>query len=93
MSVHPDDGIRDEGIVPLAWFVDAGGSDAIGATLETDGTGAVYPVIYVRHDGEVSEHAIDPHPLLDYRTAAARHDLEAILAPLLGRPAAGSRAS
>jgi thioredoxin reductase len=85
LTVDPADGIRDEGILPLAWFVDAGGPDAIAATLETDGTGAVYPVIYLRQAGTVSEHAIEAHPLLDYRTAAARRELTAILAPILGR--------
>ncbi len=80
LSLDPGDGIRDEGILPLAWFVDAGGPDAIAATLETDGSGAVYPVIYLRRGGAVSEHPIEPHPLLDYRTDAARRDLGAILA-------------
>jgi len=84
LSLDPADGIRDEGILPLAWFVDAAGPDAIAATLETDGTGAVYPVIYLRRGGAVSEHAIDPHPLLDYRTEQARRDLDSILAPILG---------
>jgi thioredoxin reductase len=83
LSLDPADGIRDEGILPLAWFVDAGGPDAIAATLETDGTGAVYPVIYLRRSGAVSEHPIEAHPLLDYRTEAARRDLAAILALVL----------
>ena len=83
VSLDPAEGIRDEGILPLAWFVDAGGPDAIAATLETDGTGAVYPVIYLRRAGAITEHAIDAHPLLDYRTAAARSALAAILAPIL----------
>ena len=85
LTIDPADGIRDEGILPLAWFVDAVGPDAIATTLETDGTGAVYPVIYLRQAGAVSEHAIEAHPLLDYRTAAARRDLAAILAPILGK--------
>ncbi len=83
LSLDPADGIRDEGIVPLASFVDAGGSDAIATTLETDGTGAVYPVIYLRRGGAVTEHPIEAHPLLDYRTAAARSALAAILEPVL----------
>ncbi len=70
--------------MPLAWFVDAGGPDAVAVTLETDGTGAVYPVIYLRRDGAISEHAIDADPLLNYRTPAARAALDAILAPVLG---------
>jgi hypothetical protein len=86
LSLDPDDGIRDEGILPLAWFVDSvDGPDAIAATLETDGTGAVYPMIYLRRGGAITEHAIEAHPLLDYRTEAARHDLAFILTPVLGR--------
>jgi thioredoxin reductase len=84
LSLDPAQGIRDEGIQPLAWFVDASGPDSIAATLETDGTGAVYPVIYLRQDGAISEHAIDPDPLLNYRTDAARAALESILEPVLG---------
>ena len=49
ISFDPASGIRDEGIVPLAPFVDetdGTGPDALAVTLETDGTGAVYPVLY-----------------------------------------------
>jgi len=85
LRVDAGEGIRDEGILPLAWFVDdAGGPDAIAATLETDGTGAVYPVIYLLRGGAVTEHALEAHPLLDYRTASARSALASILAPILG---------
>ena len=91
LSLDPADGIRDEGILPLAWFVDAGGPDAIAATLETDGTGAVYPVIYLRQAGSVTEHAIEADSLLNYQTATAQAALEAILAPVLG--SVGSRAT
>ncbi|MGH2511817.1 MAG: NAD(P)-binding domain-containing protein, partial [Candidatus Limnocylindrales bacterium] len=88
VSLDPAAGVHDEGFVPLASFVDAGGPDALAATLETDGTGAVYPVIYLRRSGAVTEHPIEADPLLDYRTSSARAALTSFLAPVLGRPTA-----
>ena len=72
ISRAPGDGPRDEGIVPLAAFVDAvgddGATDALALTLEADGSGAIYPVIYLRRDGRVDERPIDPDPLLRFDT-------------------------
>jgi thioredoxin reductase len=84
VSLDPSLGILDDGIAPLAGFVDGGGPDGLAITLETDGTGDVYPVLYTRTGGRVEEHRIDAHPLLDYETTAARAALQAILRPLLG---------
>ena len=76
ISLDPNDGPRDEGLVPLAAFVDARGDDgtgdALALTLEADGTGALYPVIYLRRDGRVDERAIEPDPLLRFDTPAIR---------------------
>ena len=44
------------------------GRDALAITLETDGSGDVYPVLYRRVDGRLAEHRLDAHPLLDYET-------------------------
>jgi hypothetical protein len=64
ISLDPADGPRDEGIVPLAAFVDGlgddGTEDALALTLEADGAGAIYPVIYLRRGGRVEERPIDP---------------------------------
>jgi len=72
ISLDPGAGPRDEGIVPLAAFVDAvgddGAVDALALTLEADGSGAIYPVIYLRRDGRVDERPIDPDPLLRFDT-------------------------
>jgi len=84
VSLDPSLGILDEGILPLARFVDGGGPDGLAITLETDGSGDVYPVLYFRADGRVEEHRIDAHPLLDYETPEARTAVRAILRPLLG---------
>jgi thioredoxin reductase len=76
ISLDPDAGPRDEGIVPLAAFVDGRGDDgtrdALALTLEADGTGAIFPVIYVRRDGRVDERPIEPDPLLRFDTASVR---------------------
>ena len=81
VAFDPGDGIRDDGIVPLAPFVDDdSGPDALAITLEADGTGAVYPVLYSRIEGRLTEHPIDPHPLLDYETESARQAIEGVLA-------------
>jgi thioredoxin reductase len=84
VSLDPSLGILDEGILPLAGFVDGGGPDGLAVTLETDGSGDVYPVLYSRRDGRVEEHRIDAHPLLDYETPQARAAIRAIIRPLLG---------
>ncbi len=76
ISLDASDGPRDEGLVPLAAFVDGlgddGSGDALALTLEADGTGALYPVIYLRRDGRVEERAIEPDPLLRFDTPAIR---------------------
>ena len=70
-------------MVPLAAFVDGAGDDgagpAIGQTLEADGTGAIYPVVYLRRNGEVEEHMFDPDILLRYDTPPVRRRLAAIV--------------
>jgi len=80
VGLDPSVGVRDEGIVPLSVFVDGIGSDALAITLETDGSGAVYPVLYTRIAGQLVEHRLDPHPLLDYETPATRRAIDDVLA-------------
>jgi thioredoxin reductase len=88
LTVDPDQGIHDEGIQPLAAYLDNGPPNAIAATLEADGTSAIYPAIYIRRDGMVSEHLMTPHPLLDYETRDARTQLAEILGGII--PSYGS---
>ncbi|HEX5149308.1 MAG TPA: NAD(P)-binding domain-containing protein, partial [Candidatus Limnocylindrales bacterium] len=65
-------GLRDDGVQPLAHVLDSDGPDSIVASLEADGTGAIYPVIYSRIGGKVVERVIDPDPLLRYDTSDTR---------------------
>jgi len=84
VSLDSTDGPRDEGLVPLEAFVDAAGDDgagdAVALTLEADGTGAIYPVVYVRRDGKLEEHTFDPDILLRYDTPEVRRRLAEIVA-------------
>ena len=85
VSLHEALGIRDEGILPLEHFVDGGGgNDAAAATIEMDPSGAIYPVVYVRRGGQLSEHELDPHPVHAYDGGSYRQVVEALLEPLLG---------
>jgi hypothetical protein len=78
VTLDPDDGVQDVGILPLTHFLDHEGPDAVAMTIESDGA-SIYPVVYVRHDGAVEEHALDPDPLHDFEGLPYRRDLGAIL--------------
>jgi thioredoxin reductase len=88
LSLDPGRGVRDEGILPVAHFVDAGGPDAVAITVETDPTGDVHPAVYVRRAGKVEEHLMDGDPLHNFETDGHRSRLASIIGTLLGSPAA-----
>ena len=75
-----DGGWRDEGILPLAHFADAGGPDGIAVVVEGDPQGVIRPAIYVRRNGAVEEVLLDPHPLHDFASADHRHALTSLVA-------------
>jgi len=77
------EGPRDEGITPLAHFVDASGPDAVAIVLETDQTGDHHPAVYVRRDGRVTEPVLPSDPLHNFETAEHRAQLTALLDGLL----------
>ncbi len=79
VSVSPDDGIRDEGTMPLTHFLDTEGPNAMALTIEADGQGAIYPVAYLRRDGKVEEHMVEPHPLHDFEGTAYRNQVGGLL--------------
>ena len=72
LTADPAGGLRDDGVQPLAHVLDAGGPDALVATLEADGSGAIYPVVYSRVGGQIVERAIEPDPLLRFDTTDTR---------------------
>jgi hypothetical protein len=65
-------GLLELGIQPLTWFLDDGPRDGLAVTLEADGSGAIYPVLYVRQAGRVEEHLLEPDPMGDYRSSSYR---------------------
>jgi thioredoxin reductase len=88
VSVSPEEGIRDEGIWPLAHFVDAEGPDAIAATIEANEKGENYPAFYVRRGGRVTEHLLEPDQRMRYDTPDRRAALAAVLGDVIGSAAA-----
>jgi hypothetical protein len=85
ITVDPAGGFRDDGVMPLTEFVDTGTADALAATLEADGSGSIYPVVYSRSDGKVAEHVLEPESLVGHQSADARR----IITELAGRIARG----
>lgn len=83
LSFDSREGIRDEGILPLAHFVDAPGPDAVAVVLETDEAGDHHPAVYLRRDGRVSEHVLASDPLLNFQTAEHRAQLASLLQGLV----------
>jgi len=78
-----DGGWHDEGIWPLADFIDSPGPDGVAVTLEPNPDASIYPAAYLRVAGAVDEHLLDPDDLNEYRGAQHRSQLTAILAPLM----------
>ena len=72
LTADPAGGLRDDGVQPLADVLDVGGPDALIATLEADGSGAIFPVVYSRVGGQIVERAIEPDPLLRFDTTDTR---------------------
>jgi thioredoxin reductase len=76
-------GIRDEGIVPLAEFVDRDARDACAVAVEYDTDGKIVPVVYIRRSGKLAEHVLAPNPLHAFDTDEHRTELAARVTPLL----------
>ncbi len=70
-------------VQPLAHVLDAGGDDALAITLEADGTGAIYPVLFGRRGGTITERVVEPDPLLRYDGPEVRRAVAAIVRELL----------
>jgi hypothetical protein len=83
VAVDPSGRLRDSGVQPLAHAVDAGGENAVMVTLEADGSGAIYPVLYTRVDGAVNEHPLEADPLLRYDTPDTRAAIASVVGPVL----------
>jgi thioredoxin reductase len=71
------DGATD--LLPLAHFLDAGGPDAVAVAIEMNARGDVYPVVYARRGETVTERALEPSLLREYRTPAYEREVAALL--------------
>jgi hypothetical protein len=87
INIDRDRGITDEGILPLAHFIDAGQGDAVAVALESNGQGDPYPAVYLRRDAKMSEHLLAPHPLLQFEGPQYDRQLRDILDPVLSASA------
>ena len=83
VSIDPNSGIADEGIQPLARFVDEGGQDGVAIALEANGKDDPYPALYVRSRGATTEHLLAPHPLLDFEGVEYQQQVSSALDPVL----------
>ena len=77
--VETDGGFRDSGFVPLADYVDRAGDDSLAVTTEYAADGAVTPVVYVRRNGRLAEHALPTDPLHRFDTDEHRGRLDALI--------------
>ena len=74
----------DDGIVPLAHFVDEeGGPDAVAVAVENTGQ-ELRPALYVRRDGRLEEHSLPSHPMLDFRGREHRDEVAGLLQGHIG---------
>jgi hypothetical protein len=79
-SLEPEQGILDQGIVPLAQFVDEEGDAAIAIAVETDEMGDIHPAVYMRRKGKPAvETLLSSQPLHDFRTSDNKTRLSEIL--------------
>jgi thioredoxin reductase len=79
-----EDGLRDDGILPLEHFLDAEGEDAVAAAIEMNPSAEIYPAVYIRRSGRITEHELPPHPVRAFGGAEYRRELGLRLQPLLG---------
>jgi thioredoxin reductase len=84
VSFDSSRGIVDEGIVPLAHFVDSAGPDAVAVAMETDPDNDTHPAVYVRREGRVDEHLLPSDPLHEYEGPEHRGQMAALLQQWLG---------
>ena len=85
VALSEQGGFVDDGLHPLAHFLDSGGPDAVAASVEVDEAGRIIPAVYVRRNGEIAEHLLPSHPIHEYEGEPYRRELAGLLAPWAGR--------
>ncbi len=76
-------GLRDDGIQPLAHALDSGTADSLAVTLESDGSGAIYPVLFARSGGATTEHILEPDLMLRYDGPATQRVVTEVVGRIL----------
>jgi thioredoxin reductase len=76
-EVSLENGAAD--IVPLAHFLDASGPDAVAIAVESNAQGEIYPAVYVRRRGRLSEHLLPSDVFHDFRAPDYERELAALL--------------
>jgi thioredoxin reductase len=84
VGLDPDAGPTDEGIQPLAAFLDEGEGNALAVAVEMDDQARIYPALYLRSGGELHEDVCPPHPLHDFETEGYRAQLQGLVKRALG---------
>lgn len=84
VSIDPDRGLFDEGIMPLAHFLDGGTAyDGAAITLESNGHDDLYPRLYVRRHDKFDERVLPVDPFLNFETEKHQAEIGAALSPVL----------
>jgi thioredoxin reductase len=84
VSIDPDRGLLDEGVLPLAHFLDGGTRyDGAAITLESNGQDDLYPRLYVRRHGKFDERVLPVDPFLNFETERHQSEIGAALSPVL----------
>jgi thioredoxin reductase len=78
-----DGGATDDGIQPLAHFVDSPGPDAVAATVEANAQAEIYPVVYVRRAGAVEERVLPADALHAFESEEHRREFAGALTGLV----------
>ncbi len=76
-------GLVDAGTQPLAYALDAPTSSSLSVTLEADGSGAIYPVLYARRGATTVERMLDPDVTLRYDGPEARRIIAEVVDGIL----------
>ena len=72
-------GFVDDGILPLAHFLDALDHDAVAASVEVDEAGRILPTLYLREGGEITERQLEPHPMHGYESEPYQREVAGLL--------------
>ena len=90
ITLDPEAGLVDDGVQPLTHVLDSTGPDLLAITLEADGSGALYPCLYTRRAGAISEHPIAPNALLRYDGADTRSAIASVVSSVVPGAVSGS---